>query len=219
MAVQIQGNSGVVGEVETNTRAQRVTLRSADFGALGVYAISVGSSTSISSAGASGSDLVHFRWGSSAAVALVRSVIVTVASTAFGATTDLQIDMTIGRTFTAASSIGTAATLTGNNAKLRTSMGTTLLSDLRYASTGGVLAGGTVTADTQPMASLVGFCPTAPSQPILPGLYLFNTETESEYPLVLAQNEGFLIRATFSPATTGSWRYNMWVKWMEITSF
>jgi len=219
MAIQTQGFSGIVPEVETNTRSQRVTLRSADFGSLGVYAISVGSSTSMSSAGAGPNDLVHFRWGNATNLALVRYVMISLGSTAFTAATVPQFDMTIGRTFTAASSIGTAATLSSNSGKLRTSMATTLLSELRYASTGGFLAGGTVTLDPHPMASLIGVAPTAPTNPMLPATFLFNPETESEYPLVLAQNEGFAIRVSFATATTASWRYNATIKWMEIASF
>jgi len=61
--------------------------------------------------------------------------------------------MTIAKSFSAAGTGGTAATITGNNGKMRTSMGTTLLGEARCASTA-ALGAGTKTLDSQAIGQI-----------------------------------------------------------------
>jgi hypothetical protein len=45
----------------------------------------------------------------------------------------------------------------------------------------------------------------------------FKPEWSGEWPLVLAQNEGFIIRATV-PAT-GTWDFAVTMEWSEVSAF
>ena len=51
----------------------------------------------------------------------------------------------------------------------------------------------------------------------IPMVDLFHADPGSESPLVLAQNEGFVIRATV-PAT-GTWQFGCTVTWTELTAY
>lgn len=121
------------------------------------------------------------------------------------------------RTFTASDSGGTAATLTGNNAKLRTSFPTTGVGDIRIASTA-TLTAGTRTLDSDPLAAFeVGVPTTANASLASPGALLLDPKNAGDYPLVLANNEGFVIQATV-PAT-GTWSGAVFVEWDEYSAY
>lgn len=117
------------------------------------------------------------------------------------------------RAFTASDSGGTAATLTGNNGKLKTSFATTAVSDIRISSTA-TLTAGTRTLDTDPLgAVVVPISTTASSVMASSGTVLMDPKNAGDYPLVLATNEGFVIQATV-PAT-GTWSFSVFVEWDE----
>ena len=127
-----------------------------------------------------------------------------------------KFDLMPARSFTASGSGGTAGTLTVNNAKMRTSMGTTLLGDVRIASTA-ALGVGTKTLDTDAVGQYTFTIGTAVSVQYLAQVPLLGEDVGPESPLVLAQNEGFAIRATV-PAT-GTWQFGVTVAWAELTAF
>lgn len=219
MALQIQGNGGTIGEVEAATRAQRVVSFPQDPLTLGYYAIGIDNGTTVMTAGlAASSPIVSFRWGNSN-LCLLRSVKVALytMTTAFAAGR-LDVAAFFARSFTASDTGGTTATISGNNAKKRTSFGTTLLTELRFSQTA-TLTAGTRTLDTQPFARLsVNGLVTAANGNVIPlGTVLWQRDSSDEYPLVFAQNEGFVIQATV-PAT-GTWFYGVNIEWMEIASF
>jgi len=217
MAIQIQGNSGTVQEVETATRAARVVLRPIDYVSLGIYQHAMLSG--VMAAGlAANSSIYQFRYGS-ANIALVKEIRFAAVNdgTAFAATsTTCSFQLQFARSFTAASGTGgTAGTLTGNNAKLRTSMATTGVSNIFISATGAITAG-TWTLDTDALVTLVGTGQGSGTNIIAP-TSMFNPETESEHPIVLAQNEGLNIRA--SVAATGTWRFGVSIKWAEVSTY
>lgn len=216
MAINVAGNSGTVAEVEANTRAMRVVVRPADVGALGSYEVSEASGT-MAAGLASASPIFSFRYGA-ANLAVIRSVYMSAgnAGTAFAAGVGV-FRMFVARSFTVNDTGGTALTLTGNNGKMRTSMATTGLSDARIASTG-TLTAGTRTLDTTPVGTIVvPLSTTASISMIAPGTKIFDAGASQEYPLVLAQNEGFVIQATV--AATGTWSFAVNVEWDEVTSY
>lgn len=217
MAIQIQGFGGTVAEVDGTTfRALRVTTRPVEFGALGCYAKAMLSGTMAAGLGAL-ANIYSYRWGDATRLALVTQVRVGAGGIVAFAAGFATMTMKVGRTFTASHTGGTAGTLTGNNSKLRTSMGTTLLTDVRIATTA-ALGGGTVTLDTDAMSAATGSTTvTAGTQFIPPSTQLYNTEGQGEYPLVLAQNEGFVVQATV-PAT-GTWTFSVDTKWYEVASY
>ena len=217
MPIQIQGNGGIAAEVDGPTwRALRTTTRPPEFGSLGCY--SKGLTSGVMAAGlAAGANVFSFRWGDATRLALITQVRISAGGIVAFAAGAVTFGLKLGRSFSANHTGGTAGTLTGNNAKLRTAMGTMLLSDFRIASTA-ALAGGTVTLDTDPIKSLSSSVGATAGTPLVgSGTDLFNTEGQSEYPIVLAQNEGFVIQATV-PAT-GTWTFSVDVKWYEVASY
>jgi hypothetical protein len=124
--------------------------------------------------------------------------------------------MIAARSFTASDTGGTSILPSGNQNKQRTGlMGTTLLTDARISQTA-TLTAGTRTKDAQALASLVAGVPAVAGQQILLPYPIFD-QRPGEHPLVLAQNEGFVIEATV-PAT-GVWFFGVKVDWVEIAAY
>jgi hypothetical protein len=218
MAIQIQGNSGTVAEVDgTNFRAMRGTLRPIDYGALGSYRMSLLSGT-MAAGLAANSEVVQFRWSDATRLCVVTSIIfdgLSGSATAFAAGFG-KVDLMVARSWTADGSGGSAATISGNNQKQRTSMGTTLLGAARIASTAALTAG-TKTIDTQALGQYSAAFGTGTSVQWIPQFDLFHIDPGGEHPLVLAQNEGFVLRATV-PAT-GTWQFGVTVCWTEVAAY
>lgn len=219
MASQIAGNTiGNILEVEAATHAARVTLRPEDFGSLGIYSLGASNGASAMAAGlAANSPIYSFRWGNASNLALVKRVTLSVGAgvTAFtaGAAT---FNMIAARSFTVNDTGGTSILPSGNQNKQRTSgMGTTLLTDARISATA-TLTAGTRTKDAQALASLVAGVPAVAGQQIILPYPIFD-QRPGEHPLVLAQNEGFVIEATV-PAT-GVWFFGVKVDWVEIATY
>ncbi len=224
MAIQIQGNGGVVAEVDGTTfRAQRVTARPVDHGALGAYAIGLQSGV-IAAALAANSEIFQFRWSDSTRYAVIRKIRVAaaVSTTFFAAGVPMRLALLKATGWSAAGSGGTRATPAAL-LKRRTSMGSTLVatSDIAIASTGALTAG-TKTLETLALSTLTAACPITASlygQIIAPGTIMWQAEVgDGEHPLVLAQNEGFVITVPTVPAT-GTWGADVTVDWAEVTAY
>lgn len=218
MATQIQGNGGTVAEVDgTNFRALRITNRPIDYGALGFYAI--GLVTGTMAAGlAANAEIFQARWTDATRFCAVYNIgcdgAGSIVAFAAGFT---KMEAMIARAWTADGSGGTAATITGNNNKLRTSMGTTLFGAIRAASTAALTAG-TKTLDTQGIGSIISGAVATAGAEILPNAELFSaTSHVDNHPIVLAQNEGVIVRATV-PAT-GTWTTGVSMRWAELTAY
>lgn len=218
MAIQIQGNSGTVADVSgTGFRALVVMQKPLDYGALGIYRKSLLSGT-MAAGLAAGANVYSFRWADATRLCIVQKVVIDGlggSATAFAAGFG-NLRMFQARSFTASDSSGTAGTLTGNNSKLRTSMGTTLLTDVRISATAALTAG-TRTLDTDPVAQFSFTVGTAVSVQYVNNLALYGEDVGPEMPLVLAQNEGFVIQATV-PAT-GTWQFGVSTRWAEVTAY
>jgi hypothetical protein len=218
MAIQIQGNGGTVADVDgTNYRAMRTTLRPYDYGALGSYRMSLLSGT-MAAGLAANSEVFQFRWSDATRICVVTSVIwdgLSGSATAFAAGFG-KVDMMVARSWSADGSGGVAATISGNNAKQRTSMGSTLLGAVRASSTAALTAG-TKTLDTQAIGQYSAAIGTGTSVQWMPQFDLFHADPGGESPLILAANEGFVIRATV-PAT-GTWQFGATVCWTELAAY
>lgn len=218
MAIQFQGNGGVVADVDgLNYRSIRTTLRPLDHGAFGSYRLSLLSGT-MAAGLAANSEVFQFRWSDATRLCVVTSIIwdgLSGSATAFAAGFG-KVDVLIARSWTADGSGGTAATLTGNNQKVRTSMGTPLVGAVRIASTAALTAG-TKTLDAQAIAQYSAAFGTATSTQWIPMVDLFHADAGTESPLILSQNEGFVVRATV-PAT-GTWQFGCTVTWTEVSSY
>lgn len=224
MAIQLQGNGGTVAEVDgASYRALRVANRPLDVGALGHYRISMASGT-IAAALAANGELFQFRWTHASNLCVVHKILISAgANVAATAAALVALEATIARSWSADGTGGTAATLTGNNQKTRTSMGTTL-GAARMATTA-ALGAGTKTLDAHGIGNVVlgigtGAITTAADLNILPKTDLLEMDGNEPHPIVLATNEGFVIKngATAWPAGM-TWSLGVTVVWAEVAAY
>jgi len=218
MAIQLQGNGGAVADVDgTNYRALRTTLRPIDYGALGSYRLSLLSGT-MAAGLAANAEVWQFRWNDASRLCAITKVVVDgISNTATAFTAGVgSFQLYVARSWTADGSGGTAATLTGNNTKLRTDMGATLLGSCRISSTAALTAG-TKTLDTNASGQMSLAFPAVASTQIENRISLFEPNPGMESPFVLSQNEGIVIRAAV-PAT-GTWSFGVTVTWTEVTAY
>lgn len=233
-----QGGTGLLA-IDAATDSARVSDRPLDVGTLGAYQISATSGT-IAAGLAGGSTVFSCRWGDATRTMLVRRVGILAqnAGTAFAAGL-LTFDMIVARSFTASDTTQTSVLPTGNSQKKRTSFGTTLITDLRISNTGAITAG-TRTLDSFAMATVKGAVQATATNYVFVGqgmggyagmtaaaiaatsygssrvLDMWFPEIGNSWPLVLVQNEGFIIRATV-PAT-GTWTLTVEMEWAECAS-
>lgn len=221
MAIQIQGNGGVIGEVDgTGFRALRTTLRPTDHGALGHYAYG-GMTGVLPAALGANSEIFQFRWTDATRLCVINEIMISacVSTTFFAAGVPVQIDLVKATGWSAAGTGGTAIAPAAL-LKKRTSMGSSLVAsgDIRIASTA-ALGAGTKTLEGLSLAALAAPGPTAnPGTIIAPGTLLLRNQPGEEHPLVLALNEGFVLRSVAVPAT-GTWQASVQVDWAEVAAF
>lgn len=224
MAIQIQGNGGTVAEVDGTTfRALRVAIRPADYGAFGSYGLSAVTGT-LAAAIAANSELAQFRWTDATRLGVIRRIRVSAGmNVAATAAALLSLEAVIARSFSAAGTGGTALTITGNNGKLRTSMGTTLLGELRVASTA-ALGAGTKTLDTHGIGILAygiltGAITVTPNGTIIPLSDLYDCDNADGHPVVLAQNEGVIIKTGIIQPAAMTWNLGVTYRWAELSAY
>jgi hypothetical protein len=226
MAIQVQGNSGVIAEVDgTGFRALRVTSRPIEYGALGFYQASAVSGT-MAAALAANAELFQHRWPDATRLQCPYFVSMSAgANVAATAAALAAFHLTQARSWTAAGTGGTRFTMTGNNGKLRTSMGTSLVNDIGIATTAGLNAG-TKVLDTQNTTSVAigigtGAITTAVNlQLIDPRTPMYDASAAGAHPMVHAQNEGYVLRSgsnAFPAAMT--WHFGVTAAWAEVAAF
>lgn len=208
--------------VESKHFALRASLRPMDIGALGSFSVGMATGILPAALGAN-SEVFQFRWSSALNLCIIRSVRVSavVSTTFFAAGVPVQIDMKVARTWTGDGTGGTAQVFsTANTNKKRTNMPLSSLSDtgVRIATTA-ALGAGTKVLDTNPLVNLMAPGPITASLNglILPPTFLWNRNGSDEYPLLFAQNEGFVIRSVAVPAT-GTWQMTVDVEWTEVAN-
>lgn len=219
MAIQIQGNGGVVGDVGgTGFRALKVQPMPVEHGAFGQYRLAT--TVALVATQAANGTLFSFRWGDATRLAIVQMIRLQCLQTAAAtATIWPSFEVFAARSFTASDSAGTALTLTGNSFKKRTSMGTTLVTDIRKSAVAAGLTAGTRTLDADPLVQLPTTQTITTPDPSVRSV-AFDATDGNDHPLVLAQNEGFIVRGpttVFGAAGTA----NLVVEcaWAEAASY
>ncbi len=208
----------VYADNEPNTRAMRVVSLPLNVEDLGSYSISAETGT-IAAGASANAPIFSFRWSSTSKVAVIRSVRIGAASLATGFTAGTTTcGIIAARSFTASDTGGTALTLTTNNAKLKTSFGTTLAGDIRISDTA-ALSAGTRTLDAQDLTRIGPYTTTNAAQTnfIPSNTDLYGRDVDGAWPLTLVQDEGFVVRCTV-PAT-GTWKAVISVDWTELYRF
>jgi len=225
MAVIEGGTSGTLQEVgAAAAKGAHVIGKPQDYGTLGHYQVALLSGAIGAGIGAN-TELLQFRWTDATRLAVIQKLTVTGirATTAF-AVGVIDLTATIARSFTVAGTGGATATLTGNNQKFRTSMGTSLVGEIRVVTTA-ALGAGTKTLDAHEIGRITSHSSAGvgAAAPIIGSIYLpkydlfENDVADGEHPIVLAQNEGLIVRCTV-PAT-GVWNIGFELKWAELAAF
>lgn len=189
------------------------------YGALGYYAISMTSGTIAAALGAN-SEVFQFRY-TGANLCQVYSIAVSAgANVAATAAALLSLRAVRSQSWTVDGTGGTAATLTGNNSKMRTSMGTTALGTARCATTA-ALGAGTKTLDTQDVGGVSYGVGTGAITVSVPLILLPLTEIFSGYPhpMTFATNEGFSVRSGIINPATMTWAFTVGVYWGEVSTY
>lgn len=225
MAIQVQGNGGTIAEVDGTTfRALRVVSRPLDYGALGHYQIGVPTGAYV--ALAANAIMFSMRWGDTTRFCVLYKAACSVAATiAATAAAHIRRELIIVRGFTVSDTAQTTINLTGNvnTNKARTSMGTSLMTDMRVMGGSGITAG-TGTADTNAFAAVAGAMgtgalTTTPNFTLIPYTELLKDDGGSSHPIVLATNEG--ARWLNNPAgpATASLISTFHMGWAEVTAY
>ena len=212
MAIQTQGSTGNVLEVDTSFKAARATLRPHEALAWNSIGAQTGGITGIAAA----ASIFSFR-NISANPILVRRVGLGVINNV-GFTTAQVVDfgLMVARNWTASDSGGTAIALTGNNGKHRTALGTPTSVDCRIATTAALTAG-TRTLDANTLSQIGSWSANALAS--LAAMDNLLKHDASDYPLVLAQNEGFIIQNQTAFGAAGVCRAYVNMEFAEVTSY
>jgi hypothetical protein len=190
----------------------------------GQYRVSAASGLLTGAAIVAGAPLFAARWGNAAKLAVITRIqaLFSVIS-AFTAPQELGAEAVIARAFSVSDSAGTAIDLTGNNQKVRTSQDTSLFTDMRIAAAT-LLTAGTRVLDPVAIAGGEGVthdpnAAAATAQVIATPKLGFDWQCDvaaGEHPVVLAQNEGLIIRNTIVFPAAGTARLRVLLAWAEI---
>ena len=184
-------------------------------------------SGTVAAALAANAEIFQWRWGDATNLGIMYKTSISAGANVAATAAALgNLVMVAARGWSANGTGGTAAVVTGNISKLRTSMGTSLLSDARICTTA-ALGAGTKTIDhaTTNMGAVsfgigTGAITTALDLTFLPDTKLFDADGEGMHPLVCAQNEGFIIRnGTIIFPATMTWTYSVNVVCGEAATF
>jgi hypothetical protein len=216
MGIQLLDASGNALKMQADGSA-RINPRPVNVGALGSYSATIKSGIMAAGLGAA-APVLAFLWKPATvttSLALIRRIKFSAWNLGTGFTAgNFLFDFLVARAFTVQDTGGGAATLTTNNAKLRTSFATTQAAI--QASTTATLSAGTRTLDANPLRSLAGVVANAAFAAMLPDTEVFRQQP-GEWPLTLAgTGEGFVIQATV-PAT-GTWTFGCAIDWDEVAS-
>ncbi|MGH9876210.1 MAG: hypothetical protein ACRD5H_01100 [Nitrososphaerales archaeon] len=182
-----------------------------DAGLLGLFSLGV-SSGNIAATLAANAPLFSMHW-SQASHLFVPDIIKVGVSVSGVITTSVTfaLELVIARSFTVADSGGTAITLTSDNNTFRTAFDASLMADARIASTG-TLTAGTRTLDSQAFTTVPLATGTAIGVPLALATIYDRTDL---FPIILAQNEGFIIRNNATGPATGTFVLHVYMRWLE----
>ncbi len=180
----------------------------------------------IAAALAASSELFQFRWVSgSKTFALVHKievegVAVVAAATAAG---PIGFEAVPARAWTVAGSGGTRIANTGDNMQVETAAPNSQVSDIGIATTGALTAG-TKTLDANAIGGIQGGVGTAAitavmSSAVISSEAMLTASTAGYVPLVLANNEGFVIRTTHVGPATMTYVARFGIAWTEVVSY
>jgi hypothetical protein len=221
------GVPGTQCVVDATFGAYRATLKPNEFinqGVGGGHFKAAATSGALTTPVGAGSAVFSMRWsppnGAAPLFLLKRLQVGWTMTTAFTAAQAIDFDVVRCTAFTVADSAGTALTpFTGNNNKVRSGlMATSVVNDMRIASTAALTAG-TKTQDANPFAYLPAGTQAAANTALLTGVPLTDVYADTllnEHPETFAANEGFNIRAVTVFPAAGVIKLYVAVEWAEV---
>lgn len=223
MGIKLVGDtSGNNVEVNATAKAMRAAIYPVEnVGAYRINAIS-GLITTVAAGTASAGHLFAFRNSHASVLMLISYIAIRMRTIAgFTAAQEFGWDLMRTTSYSASHTGGTAITAAGQGGlKKRSTMGTSVLGDARIATTG-ALTNGTHTIDAQPMlqdtfAELAAAATVPKGQTQL----VWDMSDGTEYPLVLANNEGLIIRnGPVVMGAGGTARLIVDLAWFEVNSY
>ncbi len=225
MAIIQSGTTTDLATVSPTLKALRTSQHPVDTTGGGAYSVYL-ETGSVAAGAVANSEILQFR-NPSANPAIIERVdfVGFYATTAFTAGI-ARVRMQVARSWTVDGTGGATATLSGDNNQLRQTHAAPNCT-LRISTTA-ALGAGTKTldsgagGDSAPFQALkgvnIGVAATVTNTSYLGAPFInFFGEQENGHPLVLAQNEGFVIKATV-PAT-GVWLAAFTVRWTETSTY
>lgn len=239
MAIYIVGaTSGVQAEVDATPKALRTILydsagnplvvdgddrllvspRPPAIGSLGGYSLNA-ETGAITATLAANSPLFSFRWTDATRLAIIEHITASVAiSGTITTAVATSLEAIIARSFTASDTGGTGLSFANNGGKSnanKTSMGATLVGDVRIATTAALTAG-TRTLDNNGIGGVNYGTGTTAGTGGMGKTDLYRYSADEGYPVILAQNEGFIIRNPDAGPATGTFKVMITVRWTEV---
>jgi hypothetical protein len=227
MAVIEGGVSGALAGVGAEASVPvHVVGKPVPYGTLGHYRISVVTGT-LAAALAASAQVFQFKWTDATRFAIITKIrtrfLPLTPFTAATLTDHTSFDAFFVRSY-AAGGGGTTLTLTGNNAKLRTNMGTSLAT-INVSTTAALTAA--TTLDAHPFCQSLRkgnrVNPAAGTeetiQPETGSLEFWADVAAGESPIVLAQNEGVVIRNRTVWPAAGTGILMIECAWAEVTAY
>jgi hypothetical protein len=211
MAIQIQGNGGTTQEIDATFRAARVSIRPAEV--IGYFTVS-GASGALTGVAANG-PVFSFRNTGSNLILVRRLSIGFVTTTAFTTAQGLDYQMLRANSFTGSDSGGTALFTAGQNKHRNSFTNITSAPDIRISSTGALTAG-TRTLETAGMGIAGGSSTAVGTSMQASDLLRYDS---GDYPLVLAQNEGFVVTNGIAMGAAGVIRLQVSVEYAETAAY
>lgn len=165
----------------------------------------------------------EFRWGDTTVAGsqcLVERVTLKGNQIANATAEELRFNLSIARTFTAADGTNTASILRATPLQqLSTHAPASLLTDFRESSSATAATGGTKTVDTDPIAigSFVSLATASTSigGPAFP-IFDWSPEGYNQFPLLLKQNEGWVINLEATKGATQGVVLYLETQWVEL---
>jgi hypothetical protein len=215
---RIKAGFGADGTLQDVTESVGLPVVAKPFVALGHYQY-VGVTGAIAAGAAADAEIFQLRWVDATRLFVLEQLKIDFlyATTGFAAGLG-TLRATVARSWSADGGGGNALTLTG--AKLRGSMGASLFSTGARIATTAALTAGTKTFDATDFGQYRDAIAVTTNANLLSQkpVQLFDpSSADGEYPLVLVQNEGVVVRATVPG--TGVWIAGITAKWAEVAAY
>jgi len=223
MAIQVQGNGGVVADVGgTVFRALHTHVKPLEYGSLGHYKTTVRiSSTAAQVAGSTTNNILELRNTHATNLIIPTRLVLRAMQTAAGTAQENSLDCFKVTNFTVSSTTNTVTPTTSvkRGATMAAYPGGAAVRHLTLAGAAAGMTGGTWTKDAQAFATLPYNVATAINTTTMWGPVDCFDDVNGTHPFVFVQNEGFVVQNRVLNVTSyGITWYLDWA-WAEVTAF